>query len=64
VPSSGGVVDLLRNRPGAWLAAEISASALAESLLAALQLLHPEQLLSCPDSLSHTLTNQAYPCDK
>lgn len=43
LPSSGGVVDLLRDRPGAWLASEISAAALADSLLAALQVLHPEQ---------------------
>ena len=42
VPSSGGVVDLLRNRPGAWLASEISAGALADSLLTALNALHPE----------------------
>ena len=42
LPSSGGVVDLLRNRPGAWLAEEVSATALADSLLAALQVLHPE----------------------
>lgn len=44
LPSSGGVVDLLTNRPGAWLASEISAAALAESLLAALRALHPEQM--------------------
>jgi glycosyltransferase involved in cell wall biosynthesis len=43
LPSSGGVADLLRDRPGAWLATDISAAALANSLLAALQTLHPEQ---------------------
>jgi glycosyltransferase involved in cell wall biosynthesis len=59
LPSSGGVVDLLRNRPGAWLAPEISASALSSSLLAALQFLHPEQQFVQPDSLTHSLTNQA-----
>ena len=42
LPSSGGVVDLLRNRPGAWLAAEVSATALADSLHAALHVLHPD----------------------
>ena len=42
LPSSGGVRDLLGNRPGAWLATEISAAALADCLLAALQVLHPE----------------------
>ncbi len=44
LPSSGGVVDLLRGRPGAWLAVEISAAALADSLLAALEILRPDRL--------------------
>jgi glycosyltransferase involved in cell wall biosynthesis len=35
-PASGGVVDLLTGRPGAWLAPEISAQALADTILAAL----------------------------
>lgn len=38
-PASGGVVDLLRNQPGAWLAAEISTAALAASLISALEAL-------------------------
>jgi glycosyltransferase involved in cell wall biosynthesis len=42
LPSSGGVADLLRNRPGAWLATEITATALATSLLTALHVMHPE----------------------
>lgn len=42
VPASGGIVDLLRDRPGAWLASEISAPALADALRTALRLLHPE----------------------
>jgi glycosyltransferase involved in cell wall biosynthesis len=42
-PASGGVVDLLRGQPGAWVATEISAPALATSLLAALQVLRPGQ---------------------
>jgi glycosyltransferase involved in cell wall biosynthesis len=41
LPASGGVSDLLRDQPGAWLAKEISASALAATLLAALQALRP-----------------------
>lgn len=45
-PASGGVVDLLRNRPGAWLATEISAEALAASLLAALNALRPGERFS------------------
>ena len=42
-PASGGVVDLLRKCPGAWLAAEISAPALAQTLAAALEGLPPGQ---------------------
>ena len=45
LPASGGVIDLLRNRPGAWLASEISASALGGTLLEALDTLHPESWL-------------------
>ena len=41
LPASGGVVDLLRGQPGVWLAPEISAEALAASLLAALHALRP-----------------------
>jgi glycosyltransferase involved in cell wall biosynthesis len=41
LPASGGVADLLRGQPGVWLAPEISAEALAASLLAALQALRP-----------------------
>ena len=40
-PASGGVVDLLRGRPGAWLAPEISSKALAATLVAALEALRP-----------------------
>lgn len=40
-PASGGVTDLLRDQPGAWLATEVSARALAATLLAALQTLQP-----------------------
>jgi glycosyltransferase involved in cell wall biosynthesis len=40
-PASGGVVDLLRGRPGAWLAAEISAQAIAEAIVAALETIQP-----------------------
>ncbi len=42
-PASGGVVDLLRGLPGAWLAGEVSAPALASTLTAALEDLHPGQ---------------------
>ncbi len=40
-PASEGVVDLLRDRPGAWLASYVSAAALAQTLDAALANLHP-----------------------
>ena len=41
LPASGGVVELLRGQPGVWLASEISAEALAASLLDALDSLRP-----------------------
>jgi glycosyltransferase involved in cell wall biosynthesis len=41
LPASGGVVDLLRNQPGTWLATEISSDALAASLRTALLSLRP-----------------------
>jgi len=47
-PASGGVLDLLRGQPGAWLAAEVSAEALADSLLAALVALSPGQRFPHP----------------
>ena len=37
LPASGGIVDLLDDRPGSWLASGISAEALSVSLLAALR---------------------------
>jgi glycosyltransferase involved in cell wall biosynthesis len=42
-PASGGIVDLLRGRPGSWLASETSAAALASALLEALHELTPGQ---------------------
>jgi glycosyltransferase involved in cell wall biosynthesis len=48
LPASGGVVDLLRSQPGSWLATDISAPALAASLLAALQVLRPGQRFEHP----------------
>jgi glycosyltransferase involved in cell wall biosynthesis len=43
LPASGGVSDLLRNQPGAWLSPESSAEGLAYSLLDALEALQPGQ---------------------
>jgi len=40
-PASGGVVDLLTDRPGAWLATEVSASALSNAMEKALEHLQP-----------------------
>ena len=48
LPASGGVSDLLRDRPGAWLASEISCPALAASLLAALEVLEPGERFPHP----------------
>jgi glycosyltransferase involved in cell wall biosynthesis len=41
LPASGGIVNLIGDNPGEWLAREVSASALTESLTAALESLHP-----------------------
>ena len=41
LPASGGVVDLLRNCAGTWLAPEISAPSLAQVLAAAVRALRP-----------------------
>jgi glycosyltransferase involved in cell wall biosynthesis len=58
LPSSGGVVDLLRGRPGAWLAPEISADALASTLLKALESLRPGQRFSHAFLPARELTGQ------
>ncbi|HME57175.1 MAG TPA: glycosyltransferase, partial [Terracidiphilus sp.] len=41
LPAYGGVAELLSNQPGVWLATEVSAGALTDSLLAALHALTP-----------------------
>jgi glycosyltransferase involved in cell wall biosynthesis len=43
LPASGGVVDLLRDQSGVWLASTLSEDALAASLLAALRVLRPSE---------------------
>lgn len=48
LPASEGIVDLLRGQPGAWLATEVSADALAASLLDALRTLAPGQRFDHP----------------
>jgi glycosyltransferase involved in cell wall biosynthesis len=48
LPASGGIVDLLRDQPGAWLANDISATALAASLLQALNTLQPGERFAHP----------------
>ena len=45
-PASGGVVDLLRGRKGAWLAPAISAEALAATILEALGTITPGERFS------------------
>ena len=42
-PASGGVVDLLRGRAGAWLAPQVSSEAIAATIVAALKDLRPGQ---------------------
>jgi hypothetical protein len=41
LPACGGVVELLREQAGVWLAPEITAAALAAALLEALRALRP-----------------------
>ncbi len=48
LPASGGIVDLLHDQPGVWLAPEVSAEALAASLLTALRALRPGQRFAHP----------------
>jgi len=48
LPACGGVVELLSGQPGVWLAPEISAEALATSLLAALGSLRPKERFAHP----------------
>jgi glycosyltransferase involved in cell wall biosynthesis len=48
LPASGGMVNLLRDQSGVWLAPEISADALAASLLAALRVLRPGERFAHP----------------
>jgi glycosyltransferase involved in cell wall biosynthesis len=43
LPSSGGLVELLKQWPGAWIAENISAQALGEALVWALRQIHPGQ---------------------
>lgn len=45
-PASGGVVDLLRGRRGAWVTPEVSADALARSLIEALEAIRPGERIA------------------
>jgi len=47
-PACAGLVELLQGHPGVWLAPEITAEALAASLLAALQTLRPGERFAHP----------------
>jgi glycosyltransferase involved in cell wall biosynthesis len=47
-PASGGLVDLLRDKPGVWMAKGITSQALTESLLEAIQTLKPMQRFAHP----------------
>jgi len=66
-PASGGVVDLLRGRPGARLAAEASAPALSAALLAALDTLRSGERFShaffatAQDQISHAAQSEDQP---
>jgi glycosyltransferase involved in cell wall biosynthesis len=62
LPASGGVSGLLRDQPGIWIAPEVSADALAQSLLAALHALQPSERFPHPfvDSFRLNRAIQAY----
>ncbi|HZB88736.1 MAG TPA: glycosyltransferase [Terracidiphilus sp.] len=61
-PASGGIADLLRDQPGAWLARAISAPALAEALITALGCLQPGTRFAHPwiDNFSLARSIAAY----
>lgn len=46
MPASGGVVDLLRGQPGAWIASGITTAALAVTIITALETVRPRQRFS------------------
>jgi glycosyltransferase involved in cell wall biosynthesis len=48
LPASGGIVNLLRDQPGVWLAPEVSAEALTDSLLTAMRALKSGQRFAHP----------------
>jgi glycosyltransferase involved in cell wall biosynthesis len=52
LPSSGGVVNLIQGQPGVWIATEVSAEALAATLLDALLALRPGE------RFAHTFVEQ------
>jgi glycosyltransferase involved in cell wall biosynthesis len=47
-PASAGLLELLKDQPGVWLASEITAEALGASLLAALRTLQPDERFAHP----------------
>ncbi len=48
LPASQGLVDLIQGQPGIWLAPEVSAKALTDSLLSALHAIQPGQRFTHP----------------
>lgn len=48
LPASGGIVDLLCDQPGVWLAPEVSTEGLAATLVAALRALRPGERFAHP----------------
>jgi glycosyltransferase involved in cell wall biosynthesis len=64
LPASEGLAELLQGQPGVWLAPEISAEALAASLLAALHALRPGERFAHPfvEAFRIDRAIQAYEC--
>lgn len=57
-PASGGIVDLLSGQPGTWLIPEISAAALASTLIEALGSLHPSLRANSATRFAHRFIDQ------
>ena len=62
-PASGGVVDLLRGRAGAWLAPEVSAEALAATIVAALETVRAGERFPQPYFAPHGGTTSEAPVE-
>lgn len=63
-PASGGVIDLLRGRQGAWVAPEVSSAALAATIVSALETVSPGERFFQPIFGPDAGTIAAVPVEK